>query len=178
MKLYFKDKEITNPNLMLISSGYFFDVLNPDKKLITPEVIAKALSKLCRYGGHCPEFYSVAQHSVICSYEPGTPKDQMEFLMHDASEAFVADLPRPIKNLLPNYKVIEDNLLNEIFNKFKLSFPLSESVKAVDDRVLIREFNSFYNNSGEEFEFWSHKEAEEKFLERYYELEKIINSIK
>lgn len=189
MKLYFKEKEITNPNVMLISSGFFFDVQNPDKILITPEVIAESLSKLCRYGGHCPGFYSVAQHSVMCSYEEGTPEEQMEFLMHDSSEAFVVDIPRPIKNLIPEYRRIEDNLLKAIFEKFELNFPLSEKVKTVDDKILVREFNYFYNSKKrfmffnhlfhkEGFELWSSKKSKKKFLARYYELKNIIDSNK
>ena len=91
---------------------------NPKTENIRVLDIAHALSNICRYGGHCTRFYSVAQHSVFCSKQLGTPLEQMEFLMHDASEAYLIDLPRLIKRGMPMYREIEDNLLYVIFKHF------------------------------------------------------------
>jgi 5'-deoxynucleotidase YfbR-like HD superfamily hydrolase len=161
---------------MLLHSEVFFDVFEPKPELINIDDIAHALSKMCRYGGHCPEFYSVAQHSVICSNYEGTPQEQMEFLMHDASEAYLADVPRPIKHRLPEYMVVEDNLLRVIFEKFNLNFPLSKKVKFVDDEVLRYEYDDFFTLKENKIKFLTPNEAKEAFLKRFYELKSKIDN--
>lgn len=169
-----QDVSKSNPNAILISSGILFDVFNPKAENIRIEDIAHALSKLCRYGGHCPYFYSVAQHCVLCSYEKGTPQEQMEFLMHDASEAYMVDLPRPIKRNISQYRDIEDNLLGIIFGYFKLNFPLTERVHEVDNDLLAYEYENFFTNPNPNFEFWDPETAKKLFLARYYELKSQI----
>jgi len=78
------------------------------------EDIAQALSRVPRFGGHTLEFFSVAQHSVMVSLlvrnRGGSFFDQMLGLLHDATEAYMSDLPRPLKNLVPEYKKIEDRV--------------------------------------------------------------------
>lgn len=165
----------TNPNAIFIRSGILFDVFNPKVEDIFEEDIAHALSQLCRYGGHSPDFYSVAQHSYLCSFFPGTPQEQLECLMHDGSEAYMVDLPRPIKRAFPEYIRIENNLLEVIFKHYDLNFPLSKHVHDVDDAMLSIEFNAFYTNPDPTFEFWVPKEAKKKFLERFYELKAQID---
>lgn len=167
----------TNPNAILIHSGILFDVFNPKKEDIREVDIAHALSNLCRYGGHSPKFYSVAQHSVLCSLVEGTPQEQMEALMHDASEAYLIDLPRPIKRNMPNYVLIEDKLLKVICEHYKLTFPLSERVHKIDNDILQFEYKAFYDDTDkdENFVFWTPEEAKIKFLARYAELRAQIN---
>jgi 5'-deoxynucleotidase YfbR-like HD superfamily hydrolase len=95
---------------------------NPDDPAHTKfeiEDIAHALSNLCRYGGHCKRFYSVAEHSVlvadIVAATPGaTLEDEIWALMHDATEAYLTDLPTPIKARLPKYKAIEAEVAAQI----------------------------------------------------------------
>ena len=76
--------------------------------------MAHALSNMCRYGGHCPVFYSVAQHSVRCSEkceeEGGSLIEQLECLLHDTPEYVLVDLPKPIKKNIPQYNEIENKL--------------------------------------------------------------------
>ena len=118
MKL--KEAVKINPNAILIHSGILFDVFKPNEEDIRIDDIAHSLSNICRYGGHSPKFYSVAQHCVICSYKEGSIKEKIEFLLHDASEAYLADMPRPVKRNMQNYVEMEDNLLGLIFKKFNL----------------------------------------------------------
>ena len=172
MKL--KEAAKINPNAIIVNSGILFDVFNPDVEDIKIEDIAHSLSNICRYGGHSPKFYSVAQHCVICSYEPGSFQEQLEFLMHDASEAYLTDMPRPIKKNMLNYIELEDNLLEIIFNKFKLNFPLSNKVHKVDDSVLKFEYSVFFEKKNKHFDFWSPEHAKKMFLNRYYELIEIL----
>lgn len=119
-----------------------FDPLNPDIKKIDIIDIGHALSNLCRYGGHCPKFYSVAQHSVIVAdfifTQTRCKEKAMAGLLHDASEAYMVDIPRPIKQFLPDYIAYEDILLNVIFEKFNVTFH-KDLIKYADERVLMTE---------------------------------------
>jgi len=168
MKL--KEAKKINPNGIIIHSGILFDVFNPREEDIRIEDIAHALSNICRFGGHSPEFYSVAQHCFLCSLEGETNKEKLELLMHDASEAYLSDVPRPIKKNLTNYVEIEDNLLRIIFKKFQLNFPLSQRVCEVDDAILALEYKSFFENKDKPFGFWTPKYAKKMFLNRFDEL--------
>lgn len=82
-----------------------------DKPEFCKEDIAHALSQLCRYNGHCSEFYSVAEHSLLVSalvWHMGGNKQQcLEGLLHDATEAYLSDVPAPFKQLLPDWKAID-----------------------------------------------------------------------
>ena len=166
-----------NPNAILVHSGVIFDVFNPKIEDIKIIDIAHALSNLCRYGGHTPKFYSVAQHSVICSYEAGTPREQLDFLMHDSTEAYLIDLPSPIKKNMQNYVDIENNLYTFISAAFNLTNPLQPRVKEVDRLVLEFEYRHFFEEEGLKFEFWSPEEAKKMFLDRFEELVKLVNKI-
>lgn len=174
MKL--QDAARINPNAMLVHSRILFDVFNPNPADIKIIDIAHALSNLCRYGGHSPQFYSVAQHCVLCSLQPGSPQEQMEYLLHDASEAYLVDMPRPIKRNLSDYMRIEDNLLEVIFSHFKLTFPLTDKVHHVDNEMLQFEYKAFYEGDilDPTFIFWTPEEAKLKFIARYEELKQLI----
>ena len=128
-------------------TGIMFDPLNPDQNLIDIVDIAHALSMLCRANGHFKTFYSVGQHSLNCMEEAAargyTKKVQLACLLHDASEAYLSDVTRPVKAELPHYKEIEAPLQDAIWNKW-LGEPLTEQersqVFAIDDAILAFEF--------------------------------------
>jgi uncharacterized protein len=126
---------------MQTRSGKAFDFINPDPASIDIFDIAHSLSNLCRFGGHSAYFYSVAEHSVHVSH---TVPAAYAFtaLMHDATEAYLIDLPRPLKDLLPEYKEIENRVWSVIAPKFELPLEIPEIVKDADDRVLLRERDS------------------------------------
>lgn len=85
-------------------SGRFVDISDPRSENIYLEDIAHALANICRYGGHCATFYSVAEHAVFVSKRlerKGYSREtQLYGLHHDDAEAFLGDIPRPIKPLL------------------------------------------------------------------------------
>lgn len=124
-----------------------FDPLHPKAELIDIADIAHALSMLCRANGHFKTFYSVAQHSINCMKEAQTcgysRRIQLACLLHDASEAYLSDITRPVKAELPKYKEIESPLQDLIWEKF-LGTPLVENerdlVFAIDDAILAHEF--------------------------------------
>jgi uncharacterized protein len=117
-----------------------FDPLNPHPSQINIEDIAHALSMICRFGGHARRFYSVAEHSVLVSRHCA-PEDALAGLLHDAAEAYVGDLIRPIKHLpaLAPYRDAEDWLLEIILEREGLAHVLPESVKFADNAVLAAE---------------------------------------
>jgi len=120
-------------------TGKIFDVLNPDPDLICIEDIAHALSNLCRFGGHTRRFYSVAQHSFLCATHAPEPL-KLTALLHDASEAYLVDVPSPIKQFLPVYQEMEDRLMQIIAKKFGFEYPLAKRVVEIDKMMLKREW--------------------------------------
>lgn len=116
-------------------SGKKFNYLNATIDDIDIEDIATALSHICRFAGHLPEFYSVAQHSVLVS-QIVPPEFAFEALMHDATEAYCQDIPAPLKALLPDYRRIETYVDGLI--RFKYGIPLEQaSVVKYADLVLL-----------------------------------------
>lgn len=124
-----------------------FDPLYPNPELIDITDIVHALSMLCRANGHFKSFYSVCQHSINCMKEAEargySKRVQLACLLHDASEAYLADITRPVKAELPKYKEIEAPLQETIWNKW-LGEPLASheltQVFQIDDAILAHEF--------------------------------------
>lgn len=97
--------------------------------------IGHALSMVCRFAGHTRTFYSVAEHSVRVA-RLVSPEDRLAALLHDASEAYLCDIPKPVKPLLPGYAAIEDRMSRVIADKWGVSYPWPESVKRAD-RIML-----------------------------------------
>jgi len=149
-------------------SGIYINVITPTAEQIEIKDIAHALSQQCRFAGHLPAFYSVAQHSVLCSYLV-EPEWQLQALMHDASEAYLLDIPSPIKPNLTNYKTLEDNLMKVIASKYGFEYPLSNEVKAADRAMLIQEWDELVLGRVDDFGLyvWDMPHAEEMFITRF-----------
>jgi hypothetical protein len=124
------------------ATGKAFDPFDADPAAICIEDIAHALSNVCRFTGHCRQFYSVAQHSVEVATR--LPHElQAAALLHDASEAYLTDLPRPIKKLpqFKFYREAEERLQLAIYRRFGLT-PSHEDqarIKLMDGRMLMLE---------------------------------------
>lgn len=122
----------------LTHSGRQFWPLDPHIDDICIEDIAHALSLICRFGGHTREFYSVAQHSVIvCDALPREFK--LTGLLHDATEAYVGDMIRPLKIMMPEYRTTEQFLWQHIATKFDLPIKMPLTIKEADNRALMTE---------------------------------------
>lgn len=112
-------------------SGKHINYLDIHHEDIVIEDIATALSHTCRFAGHLPEFYSVAQHSVLVS-QLVPAEFALEALLHDAAEAYCQDIPAPLKRLLPDYQRIEAYVDSEIRAKFGLPAHQHDTVKYAD----------------------------------------------
>lgn len=153
--------------------------LNLQPEDVCIEDIAHALSMQCRFTGHTREFYSVAQHSVLVSvYVP--PQDALAGLMHDASEAYLMDLPRPLKHspFFAFYRERESAAMNAIFHHFGIKDFSWENVKEADDRMLATEARDLMSPLHPEWRTlkapyvrriasWSPDQAEIAFLRRF-----------
>lgn len=116
-------------------TGRQFWPLDPRPEDIEIADIAAALSKLCRYGGHCLRFYSVAEHCVHVA-AAARPSLALTALLHDASEAYLSDIVRPVKPYLSNYMDIEDGLERTVSERFGTIYPLPAEVKKLDNAIL------------------------------------------
>lgn len=133
---------------ILTVTGKHFDPIDPIDKLIDIFDIAHALSLLCRANGHFTRFYSVAQHSIACAKEAearGLSDDVVVgCLLHDASEAYLSDVTRPVKQMLPLYREAEERLQDMIWEHF-IWRPLRDEEKdlifGIDDDMLSMEFH-------------------------------------
>ncbi len=127
--------------------GRRFDPTAPDPEDICPEDIAHALSLLCRANGHLRLFYSVAQHCLACRREAAArgwgPRLQLLCLLHDASEAYIGDLTRPLKRHLPYFAEVEERMQQTIYEALGVAPPEGAErslVAEVDDDMLLWEF--------------------------------------
>ena len=161
-------------------SGKRFDYADIKPEMIDIEDIAFALSNLCRYVGHVP-FYSVAEHSLLVSFV--VPEENaLQGLLHDASEAYTGDVPRPLKTMCPELRKIEAEIEKVIAGVFKLDLLMPLVVRKVDDRMLITEQEALFREhvdepvvKGESLPFvgiscFPPEKAREFFLQRFYEL--------
>lgn len=125
-------------------TGKQFWPFDPHNSEIDPDDIAHALSMLCRYGGHASDFYSVGEHCVLMSYAV-SPENALAALLHDASEAYLVDVPRPIKrsSAMEAYRRAEAQLMDAIAARFYLGesgwYTLPAEVKEADTRILVDE---------------------------------------
>jgi len=158
-------------------TGKKIHYLNPQLDEIDIKDIAHALSLVCRFGGHCREFYSVAEHSIRVALE--VDKDhKLSALLHDAHEAYLHDVPRPIKQDISGYKEIADGIQKAINRKFGSSSDCYE-IEHADDTLLSTEARDLGLNTTDWSELptplketifpWEWRDAEQTFL-TYFEL--------
>ncbi len=135
-------------------SGRLFDVAYPRWQDVSIRDISHALARLCRFCGHLRTHYSVAQHSVLVSRHCD-PADALWGLLHDAAEAYVADIPGPLKQLplLAGYRVVERRVQDAVARKFDLPPHQPQSVLLADRRVALAEMRDLFDPPGEDGEY-------------------------
>lgn len=133
---------------ILTYTGRRFDLLAPRAELVSTLDIAHALSQVARFNGHTRHHYSVAQHSLlVASIVP--PGLQLTALLHDATEAYVGDMVRPLKALLPDYSEIEHGIWLAICDRFNLDPTLPSSIHEADMIALATERRDLMPEHGE-----------------------------
>ena len=157
-------------NCLRTWKGHYISFDDPCGNEYDIEDIAHALGQIPRFGGHLNSFYSVAQHCVVGSYLIEA-KYAFEFLMHDATEAYLLDIPKPLKKQLPDYQRMERLFYNALAKTFGLPTPLPDAVKKVDEIMLHTEWATLIkDNDGINIPPWDHGYAKSRFLSRYHEL--------
>lgn len=163
-------------------SGRRFNPTKPYPDAIVIQDIAHSLSMQCRFTGHCRKFYSVAQHSVLVSYICDS-QDALWGLLHDASEAYLVDVPRPIKRSgkIQGYIEFEKAMQEAVCVRFGLSIFEPPSVKRADTMLLATEARDLMSplhpdwvNMVEPLPFkieaWDQQHAKDMFMKRFFEL--------
>lgn len=178
------------------------DVINPTPESINIEDIAHNLCHINRYNGSTKNRYTVAQHTLIlCWYmehfDHFSPEDRLYMLLHDATEAYIGDIVSPLKESLPKYKEIEDNLNKEIMYKFgvasyKYNSRQKKYVLELDVRIRANEVRHLLNHKPtwvEEvtpldlpepdsylFGEWPIRDTEELFIQTYHNLKRELDN--
>jgi hypothetical protein len=166
-------------------SGKVFHPISPRVDEVCIVDIAHALSLQCRYAGHVSSFYSTGEHCVhIANYLPEEYK--LWGLLHDAAEAYLVDIPRPLKRYLPDYRAIEQRVMFAICEHFGLRRMEPPEVKDADDRIIENERrvllapNPLWSHDraplpGVTIECWTPAQSEQHFLAAFFRLGGTVN---
>jgi 5'-deoxynucleotidase YfbR-like HD superfamily hydrolase len=159
-------------------SGKTLNLLNPDPNCIDIESIANGLSKICRFGGQIHKHYSVAEHSILACHEAWQNDEKDEIikgiLLHDAAEAYLGDIVKPLKNCLPQYldierkmeEAIEKRFNIELFDNWKTIKKYDNGMYLLENKIIRKNINKFIPDKDEYIEirrsniqYLDHKEA-------------------
>lgn len=176
-------------NTIRLMSGRYLDLKDPQPDQFDIVDIAAGLSKICRFGGQIQRFYSVAEHLVwahFVAYQDGRDTQTLRAaFMHDAAESFLGDVVKPLKDMLPEYRAIEDRMTAVIAAKYDIDFDATKAVvDEIDHALLIAERRQLFSPdkvkwTGEDvvrrirvpFQCWKPIQAESEFLEVAYTLQ-------
>lgn len=158
---------------------YPLDVIEEDIDILD---IAHSLALQCRYNGHTTKHYSVAEHCVLLSYYV-EPQDALWALLHDAPEAYIGDMVRPLKKHMPDFIAADDRITAIIAVKYGLEGTvIPKQVTAADIQICLNERNALLGEPpqawaidgeplpGVEIHAWDWETAEAMYLDRFYEL--------
>lgn len=162
-------------------SGHAFYPFDPKPDEVEIEDIAHALANSCRFNGHCEVFYSIAQHAyVVSNIVP--PADALAGLLHDAAEAYVGDMVRPLKIRMPDFDAVEHRIWLAIAERYGLDPELPETVRRADDVMLATEWRDLMVQGVWKWQDFNVKPLEQPiepvnaltartiFLDRFYQL--------
>ena len=182
--------------IIITRSGTPVNPYRLEEEMIRIDDIAHALSRLCRYNGHTEAHYSVAQHSIHVAQYLGHVKfdDRLVFaaLLHDAPEAYLGDMIRPVKRGMREYTELENEIRERIWRWAGL-FPDREArqyISAVDAAIIANEVQAFFTEKARRnwpltyaglplhfrLKAWPAEVARRRFLELYHSLKKSILS--
>ncbi len=154
------------------ASGKKFNLVNPTPEMIDIHDIARGLSFNSHFGGQTPEFFSIAQHSLlVVDLMPdrfhSKPKLMMAALLHDAHEAYYGDMLKPLKMLLPDFEKLEKKGQAAVFKKWDLPLEYLSTIKPYDKKAQEIEYATFYKKSNI-LQYWSPRDSMGLFMNRYW----------
>ncbi|RWX28479.1 hypothetical protein EHH54_32455 [Rhizobium leguminosarum] len=167
---------------MQTASGRKFFPMDPRADEVFIDDIAHSLSMQCRYAGHCQRFYSVAEHSVLMARHLRWEGVDVALwaLLHDASEAYLVDVPRPVKPYLEGYKAAEAKVMAAVALRFGLEGEMPAAVHDADNRIIADElvnlvrmdWHARYEGKelGVTLRYWSPEKAKEEFMATFQAL--------
>lgn len=175
------DFGIIRKGCIITYSGKILDLLNPNPEDIDIESIASSLSKICRFGGHLKKHYSVAEHSVFATVLAMQNNEEEDFLkallLHDAAEAYLGDVVKPLKNELCEYFIFEERMEQCIEKRFDVKIKENwDKIKLYDNGMLHIENlqlrnrddsngkDNFIKTENIKLSCWNHELAKEQFL--------------
>lgn len=173
------------------ATGRRFHFENPQPDEIDIADIAYSLSNTNRWGGHSYPAFNVAQHSVMVAdallRNGASQIIQLQGLMHDAAEAYLGDVPTPIKRMLPEYMAMEILVTDAIFQKWRIPMPLDHQVHLQDVEIRRWEYRDLMPEvRGVEplvvphptLKVWTRLESETAFIGRFYDLALALDLLK
>jgi len=158
------------------SESRMFWPLDPRADEIFPNEIAHGLSMIPRFGGHCYKFYSVAEHCYLMAQSLYEPELELWCLLHDAAEAYIGDMVRPLKRMLPEFCAIEDGIMVCVKERFGLVGEMPAEVKKLDNEIMMAEADHMMVPFPKEWgitdrplpgfepNYWTPAQAKEKWL--------------
>lgn len=158
-------------------TGRAVNVIDMQPSMVDIADIAQSLSLICRYNGHIPTFYSVAEHSVRVARwlqnDGNDPLVCLTGLLHDASEAYVGDMVRPLKRAAgigKEHQKVEDQVSQAIYIRLGGIYPHPHEVHKADEAVYRWEVENIRNGNAKG---WSPKRAKMEFLELFNKMNKL-----
>lgn len=153
-----------------------FSLTDPKPYMIHIDDIAAGLANKGHYSGQTPEYFSIAEHCLLtewlCAMDTTTGSDmelRLISLLHDASEAYIGDIIRPLKDLVPEFKTIENEIHKAIFQKFDLPIERLSEVKKYDIEAQDLEAEAFYQERAHiAIRFLSPRRSKEEFIHRFF----------
>ncbi|MFA6168376.1 MAG: hypothetical protein WC700_17265 [Gemmatimonadaceae bacterium] len=162
-------------------TGVQFWPMDPRADEVRIDDIARGLAMQCRFNGHVKEFYSIAEHSVRVSHVV-PPEHALWGLLHDAAEAYIGDMVRPLKTQMPAFRECEAAIMAVICERFGMTMPEPPEVKVADNVLLMTERRDLLlyqkpwthraDPLPDEIEPWTWQKAEAEFLSRFAMLKK------
>lgn len=170
-------------NWTQLYSGRSFWPMDPRPGDFDMGDVSIALSRICRYNGHCLRYYSVAEHSVHLALwvygQTGSRRLTLQALLHDGPEFIIADIVRPAKPFLQNYGDVEFRIQAALMEQHGLPHDLADIVKEGDTRILVDERAQNMAPTGLQWssdgleplnvtlQFWDPVDAQREFLDLY-----------
>jgi uncharacterized protein len=154
-------------------SGKHFNLFEPTIEMIDIRDIATGLSNKGHFSGLTPSYFSIAQHCVmVCEefaflYPHNDPGLKLLALLHDAAEAYIGDMIKPLKVRMPRFSEIEDNIMKAICSKFELDFSNLHLIKPIDLYIQEVEYKAFYR--GGQITYMNPEQANKAFIDHFIE---------